>query len=345
MSSLSKMVTNITMEMSGDIKKYMVSAVQGDRATRCVLVKLVNNGEPYMIPDGARAIVNIKKPDGKFVYNKCTYSGNEVTIDLTSQALAASGTAYCNVEIRTADDTQIITSATFEIEIETTQRSDSAIESSNEFTAIEVKVNDLIEKISDTNSAAVKAEQQRNQNEESRAAAEKIRQQNEESRAATEKERQQNEENRGQAESDRVKSEQKRSQGEKNRQQNEESRAAAEKIRQQNEESRAAAEKIRQQTAKDATEKANMAGSAAEKIAKEVEQKLKNGELKGEKGDKGDTGEKGATGESGVTMPANGMIALSGDENGNLWCYYSDADNPPQFEKDDKGNIYYILPD
>ena len=275
MSSLSKIVTNITMEMSGDLKKYMVSAVQGDRATRCVLVKLVNNGEPYMIPDGARAIVNIKKPDGKFVYNKCTYSGNEVTIDLTSQALAASGTAYCNVEIRTADDTQIITSATFEIEIETTQRSDSAIESSNEFTAIEVKVNDLIEKISDTNSAAVKAEQQR----------------------------------------------------------------------QQNEENRAAAEKERQQTAKDATEKANMAGSAAEKIAKEVEQKLKNGELKGEKGDKGDTGEKGATGESGVTMPANGMIALSGDENGNLWCYYSDADNPPQFEKDDKGNIYYILPD
>ena len=287
--SLSKMVTNITMEMSGDIKKYMVSAVQGDRATRCVLVKLVNNGEPYMIPDGARAIVNIKKPDGKFVYNKCTYSGNEVTIDLTSQALAASGTAYCNVEIRTADDTQIITSATFEIEIETTQRSDSAIESSNEFTAIEVKVNDLIEKISDTNSAAVKAE--------------------------------------------------------KERQQNEESRAAAEKIRQQNEESRAAAEKERQQNAKDATEKANMAGSTAEKIAKEVEEKLKNGELKGEKGDKGDTGEKGATGESGVTMPANGMIALSGDENGNLWCYYSDADNPPRFEKDETGNIYYILPD
>ena len=333
------------MEMSGDIKKYMVSAVQGDRATRCVLVKLVNNGEPYMIPDGARAIVNIKKPDGKFVYNTCTYSGNEVTIDLTSQALAASGTAYCNVEIRTADDTQIITSATFEIEIETTQRSDSAIESSNEFTAIEVKVNDLIEKISDTNSAAVKAEQQRNQNEESRAAAEKIRQQNEESRAATEKERQQNEENRGQAESDRVKSEQKRSQSEENRQQNEESRAAAEEIRQQNEESRVAAEKERQQTAKDATEKANMAGSAAEKIAKEVEQKLKNGELKGEKGDKGDTGEKGATGESGVTMPANGMIALSGDENGNLWCYYPDADNPPQFETDDAGNIYYIVPE
>ena len=67
--------------------------------------------------------------------------------------------------------------------------------------------------------------------------------------------------------------------------------------------------------------------------------------MKGEKGDKGDTGEKGATGESGVTMPANGVIALSGDENGNLWCYYSDADNPPQFETDDTGNIYYILPD
>ena len=181
--------------------------------------------------------------------------------------------------------------------------------------------------------------------EESRAEAEKERQQNEDRRDAAEKERQQNEENRGQAESNREKSEQKRSQGEDNRNQNEESRAAAEEIRQQNEDRRDAAEKIRQQTAKDATEKANTAGSAAEKIAKEVEEKLKNGELKGEKGDKGDTGEKGATGESGVTMPANGMIALYGDENGNLWCYYSDADNPPKFETDDTGNIYYILPD
>ena len=65
--SLPKMTTNISLEMSGDMKKYMVSAIQGDRATRNIHVKLMNDGEPYNIPDDARAIVNIKKPDRKSV--------------------------------------------------------------------------------------------------------------------------------------------------------------------------------------------------------------------------------------------------------------------------------------
>ena len=108
MAALTKLTTNINLEMSGDTKRYLVSAKQGDKATRFIVARLLNNGEPYTIPTGARAVINIAKPDGKHVYNTCSYSGSDVTVELTNQALAASGTAYCDIEIRTSDDSQVI---------------------------------------------------------------------------------------------------------------------------------------------------------------------------------------------------------------------------------------------
>lgn len=140
MAALTKLTTNINLEMSGDTKRYLVSAKQGDKATRFIIARLLNNGEPYTIPTGARAVINITKPDGKHVYNTCSYSGSDVTVELTNQALAASGTAYCDIEIRTSDDSQVITSASFTIEIEPSQRNDNAILSANEFTELENRV-------------------------------------------------------------------------------------------------------------------------------------------------------------------------------------------------------------
>lgn len=75
MAALTKLTTNINLEMSGDTKRYLVSAKQGDKATRLIVARLLNNGEPYTIPTGARAVINITKPDGKHVYNTCSYSG------------------------------------------------------------------------------------------------------------------------------------------------------------------------------------------------------------------------------------------------------------------------------
>ncbi len=285
--SISKMVTNITMEMAGDVKKYMVSAVQGDRATRCVLVKLVNNGEPYMIPEDASAIVNIKKPDGKYVYNHCSHKGNEVTIELTSQALAASGTAFCNVEIRTNDNKQVITSATFEIEIEKTQRSDSAIESSNEITEIEAQINKWIEALSETNNAAVLAEKSRNENEQKRTVAE----------------------------TNRINAENSRSTSEKEREKKEAERENAENKRADEEEKRSSAEKERKEQTNKAITAANSAAESANRITKEINEKLEKGEFKGEKGDQGEKGEKGEKGESGeiATTENAGIVKPDGE--------------------------------
>ena len=59
MAALTKLTTNINLEMSGDTKRYLVSAKQGDKATRFIVAKLLNNGEPYTIPTGSRAVINI----------------------------------------------------------------------------------------------------------------------------------------------------------------------------------------------------------------------------------------------------------------------------------------------
>lgn len=180
--ALTRLATHISLEMSGDTKFYMVSAKQGDKATRYVIAKLLNNGAEYTIPSGSRAVVNIRKPDGKHVYNTCSYSGSEVTVELTNQALAAAGTAHCDIEIRTSDNTQIITSASFTIEIEASMRDESAILSSNEFTELEDRIAGHIKDIQDTDAAVKKAETARAKAETARESTERTRQQQEEER-------------------------------------------------------------------------------------------------------------------------------------------------------------------
>ena len=191
MAALTKLTTNINLEMSGDTKRYLVSAKQGDKATRFIVARLLNNGEPYAIPTGARAVINITKPDGKHVYNTCSYSGSDVTVELTNQALAASGTAYC-------DDSQVITSASFTMEIEPSQRNENAILSANEFTDLENRIAGHIKNIDDTDaavkkaeSARVTAENARVKAEQARVTAENKRQQNENTRIQQEQQRQQ----------------------------------------------------------------------------------------------------------------------------------------------------------
>lgn len=174
------------------------SAKQGDKATRFIVARLLNNGEPYTIPTGARAVINITKPDGKHVYNTCSYSGSDVTVELTNQALAASGTAYCDIEIRTSDDSQVITSASFTMEIEPSQRNENAILSANEFTDLENRIAGHIKNIDDTDaavkkaeSARVTAENARVKAEQARVTAENKRQENENTRIQQEQQRQQ----------------------------------------------------------------------------------------------------------------------------------------------------------
>lgn len=64
--------------------------------------------------------------------------------------------------------------------------------------------------------------------------------------------------------------------------------------------------------------------------------------LAGIQGIQGEKGEKGDKGDSGLTITGNGFFTLAGDENGDLWAYYS-GDIKPEFETNNDGDIYYIF--
>lgn len=241
-----KNITDVELYFNGEEKKFTVSAKQGDKATRYVRVTILQEDDTkYKIPDGYIAIVNIQKPDRHFCYNECAIQDNKVIIQLTNQALAAAGTAHADVEIRNAANALVLSTQSFEIEIEKSQRDDSAILSSNEMTALEDRVQKYIDDLIKTKEEVLKveeavkiAEEARKQAETDRVNAESDRQAKETARQQAESDRQAKETARQQAESDRQTNEAARQQAESNRQGNEAARQQTESDRQENEAAR-----------------------------------------------------------------------------------------------------------
>lgn len=249
-----KNTTDVELYFNGEEKKYTVSAKQGDKATRYVRVTILQEDDTeYKIPDGYIAIVNIQKPDRHFCYNECAIQDNKVIIQLTNQALAAAGTAHADVEIRNAANALVLSTQSFEIEIEKSQRDENAILSSNEMTALEDRVQKYIDDLIKTKEEVLKveeavkiAEEARKQAETDRVNAESDRQAKETARQQAESDRQAKETARQQAEDGRQANEAARQQAESDRQTNEAARQQTESDRQENEAARQQAESDRQ---------------------------------------------------------------------------------------------------
>lgn len=193
-----KLITDITLELTGEEQLYMVSAKQGDKKTRYVRVLLTNNGKEFIVPDGMIAIANIKKPDRKFCYNECNIEDNRIIIELTNQALAAAGTGHCDVEIRDKDNEVVLSTQAFTIEIEESMRNEDAIKSSNEMTALETKVQEYIDEMIKTKTIMESVEDAVRIAEEARKAAETERKKAEATRTTQENSRVESEKNRQQ---------------------------------------------------------------------------------------------------------------------------------------------------
>lgn len=287
---LQKIVSKIMIEMTGTTKRYAVSAKQGDRATRYVEIILLSNGEQYEIPEGSAVTAYIRKPDRKHVYTACTYDGSKVTLELTSQTLAAAGTAKCEIEVKSADLEQVITSVTLEIEIEPMVKDEGAILSSNEMSILDatlkqytqaetLRVNAENERMHNetvrqqTEQKRVESENSRVNAETARKNAEAVRQNNEASRQQAEtlrvnaeNERKNNETSRQQAEILRANAENERQRNELYRQQAEQNRVESENSRANAETARENAEAIRQQSTSEALKNAQEAVNIANQI-------------------------------------------------------------------------------
>ena len=169
-------IRHIKVDLYGDTQHFAVAAKQMDMGTRYVGVTLLEDGVVYEIPDNAEIIINMTKPDKTHVHNDGEKSGNEALVPLTREMLMVHGTAQC--EIQLYQNGALLTSATFEMEIFPSQRDESEIVHSGEYTRLENTIaaaREALQIAQDTQNSIDAAEALRVAAEKARETAEKAR--------------------------------------------------------------------------------------------------------------------------------------------------------------------------
>ena len=225
---------------------------RGENGARRLAIALYMHSVPYMADAGTTAVFRAIKPDNTKLFNSATITDNVVTVGLTTQTVAALGTVRCELSIYGTNN-ELLYSPQFDIIVEDYLYSDTAIESTDEYTDLTEaisKVNNIVS----TEAARVAAENQRVANENARvsaeaerASAETARAEAETARATAETERASAETTRASAESSRAFSEDIRKQAEKQRVSSETQRDTAETDRSTAESGRRSAETARVQ--------------------------------------------------------------------------------------------------
>lgn len=131
-----KYITDITLPVSGEKSYISVPAKQGDAGSRFIRAALYDQNGTFSIPEGATATLSMVKPDGTCVFNAAEIQNNAILAELTGQMLAASGKAACGVNLF-AGDGSMLSSSNFTLEIEKSVHSDASVQSSNEFSALQ----------------------------------------------------------------------------------------------------------------------------------------------------------------------------------------------------------------
>ena len=95
----------------------------------------------WQIPSGSTARIYMRKPSGAEIYNDCVINGNIVQITVTTQMTAEAGWVKSTLEI--VNGTDILHSFEMTLDVQATSISDNAIESKDEFTALEKAMQEI----------------------------------------------------------------------------------------------------------------------------------------------------------------------------------------------------------
>ena len=134
-------------EVKVDLSKNLhnnIQVKQSDNA-RYLLFRILDNGVPFSLENKNVRCFG-KKPDGKEIYNDMSITNatkGECELRLTSGALSAPGILQLEIEIKENENT--ISTFILDVDIKKSLRSNSSIESSNEFTALENGITKLDE--------------------------------------------------------------------------------------------------------------------------------------------------------------------------------------------------------
>lgn len=128
--------SNITLNLNTRYVLPIPTAQQGDTA-RVLTFNILDNGVPFSLV-GKSVRAKIIKPDGTKVFNGLTITNatnGECNLALTNQVLAVVGIVECQLEITEGQD--ILSTIIFNIEVRESIDVTGAVESSNEFTALQ----------------------------------------------------------------------------------------------------------------------------------------------------------------------------------------------------------------
>lgn len=136
-----------------DKKYYLINVKQYDKNSRFLSIACYNQGEPCSINAGEHAAyIRYKKPDNNSVFNFCEINRKgRILVELTEQMLSVAGICCADLviinkgeadvdvntgEIVTIDNASILSTMTFNIDVQETSVENSDIESSYEFNGL-----------------------------------------------------------------------------------------------------------------------------------------------------------------------------------------------------------------
>lgn len=131
-------------------KKYIViNSKQYDKSSRFLSITCYNRGKIFTVNSNEHSVyIRYKKSDGNSVFNFCEINRGKIIVELTEQMLASSGICYADIvivkkgyahvdvetgEIVAIENTAILSTMTFCINVYETAVENSDIESTHEF--------------------------------------------------------------------------------------------------------------------------------------------------------------------------------------------------------------------
>lgn len=135
--------TTVTVSLDRQLPLSIVTAKQGDTG-RAVVITVETQYETYDI-ETATAVLYVKKPDGTKIYNTCINNGDGTFIvGLTNQCLAVAGDAQAELQLTSTEaPTEWISTPVFILRVLPSNIDDTAIESSDEFDALQTAMTTL----------------------------------------------------------------------------------------------------------------------------------------------------------------------------------------------------------
>lgn len=141
------MMEEIKSSLHIDLAAYRqpadVCTIQGNTGARPISIDLNKGTDDYDLTDLTLRLY-VKKPDGCIVYMPLTPEDpvkGHICIRPTAQMLAAAGTAQCEIEI--CEGEKRLTTIPFRLHIKPSLRDDGALESTDEFSALQDILNQV----------------------------------------------------------------------------------------------------------------------------------------------------------------------------------------------------------